>query len=185
MTVEEFFEIDDWDPGYRYELVRGVLIVVPPPGAGERSPNSYLGHLFLTYRDSHSNGGHLDCNLPEQEIRTSAGVRRADHAVWCGLGRRPVPADDTPTIAVEFVSQSSRDRRRDYVEKRHEYAEAGVGEYWVIDRFQRLMTVFRGTDEEIVIGENESYATPLLPGFELALRTLLAEADPFDQPGTP
>jgi len=117
--------------------------------------------------------------LPEQEIRIGENRRRADRAIWVGHGRTIRPDQDVPTIAVEFVSRSSRDRQRDYVEKRREYAQAGVKEYWVIDRFAREMTVFRGAEETLNVPEGEVYRTPLLPGFELPLDRLLARADQY------
>ncbi|MGH7127951.1 MAG: Uma2 family endonuclease, partial [Planctomycetaceae bacterium] len=79
--------------------------------------------------------------------------------------------------AIEFVSKRSRDRRRDFIEKRQEFAEVGIEEYWVIDRFRRRMTVFRGMTEEITVAEQDIYRTDLLPGFELPLARLLAIAD--------
>ena len=85
-----------------------------------------------------------------------------------------------PTIAVEFVSAGRRNRRRDYVDKRKEYLKAGVKEYWIIDRFQRTLTVIhnkpRGSREKVV-SENETYQSPFLPGFEVPLARLLATAD--------
>ena len=63
--------------------------------------------------------------------------------------------------------------------------ELGIGEYRMIDRFQRIMTVIRNGPkgpEVIIIHEQETYSTPLLPGFELPLARLLAIADRFDQP---
>ena len=78
------------------------------------------------------------------------------------------------------MSASRRDFLRDYVAKRDEYLRVGVLEYWIIDRFRRRMTVVRGgTDPvtEIVISEQETYTTPLLPGFALPLAQLLAAAD--------
>jgi Uma2 family endonuclease len=77
---------------------------------------------------------------------------------------------------VEFVSNTSRDRRRDFVDKRREYTSAGVKEYWVIDRFERELTDFRGDSTPLVVGEAEVYRTDLLPGFELPLAKLLAKA---------
>ncbi|MGP0069688.1 MAG: Uma2 family endonuclease, partial [Isosphaeraceae bacterium] len=73
-----------------------------------------------------------------------------------------------------------RDWRRDYEEKRREYREAGVVEYWIIDRFQRIMTVYQDRQDgpgEVVVSEHENYRTPLLPGFELPLARLLSGAD--------
>jgi Uma2 family endonuclease len=60
-----------------------------------------------------------------------------------------------------------------------------VREYWVIDRFQRTLTVFRkqaGKVKKQVISEKQTYATDLLPGFELPLAKLLALADRWPEP---
>jgi Uma2 family endonuclease len=59
--------------------------------------------------------------------------------------------------------------------------EIGIQEYWLIDRFRRIMTVFRPNQPEIILTESETYSTPLLPGFELPLARLFAVADQWDQ----
>ena len=181
MTPLEFDALQDWDENFRYELVNGVLIVVPPPGAGERSPNDELGYLLRCYRDSGDGTHVIDGTLFEQTIICGENRRRADRVIWTGLGRAPDPSSDTPTIVVEFVSRSRRDRRRDYEVKREEYLAAGVQEYWVIDRYQRNMTVFRAEDQAIVIAEDSEYASPLLPSFVLPLGRLLACADRYPE----
>ena len=103
--------------------------------------------------------------------------------VWAKLGRMPDPLTEVPTIAVEMVSRGRRNRRRDYVEKRAEYAAAGVKEYWIVDRFERMMTVCYVDGSERVVTEAETYATPLLPGFGLPLADLLAAADRWEPRG--
>jgi hypothetical protein len=63
--------------------------------------------------------------------------------------------------------------------------ELGIGEYWVIDRFRRIMTVVRNGPkgpQVQIIREQETYSTSLLPGFELPLARVLEMADRFDQP---
>ncbi len=180
LTPEEFDEITDCDEQFRYELIRGVVVVTPVPAEAEASPNDELGMMLRRYKHEHQEGASVDETLPERYVRTSSGRRRADRVVWTGLGRRPNPAVDIPTIVVEFVSSSRRDRRRDYEEKSQEYREAGVVEYWIIDRFRRVMTVRRAAREEaseVVVAESDSYQTPLLPGFVLPLSALLAIAD--------
>jgi Uma2 family endonuclease len=65
-------------------------------------------------------------------------------------------------------------------EKRREYQVIGVGEYWVIDRFARTMTVYKneaGTSAVVVVKAEETYQNPLLPGFVLPLGRLLKVAD--------
>jgi Uma2 family endonuclease len=187
MSPDEFDAIEEWDDDFNFELVRGVLIVVPPVSEGERGPNDKLGYLLQFYKDYHPQGSALDLTLPEHQIKTRRSRRRADRVIWTGLGRIPNVRRDTPTIGAEFVSSGKRNFRRDYEEKRDEYMEAGLLEYWIIDRFRRRMTVFRRDGEtvvEIVISEDQVYTTPLLPGFELPLAKLLSVADALDQPDT-
>jgi Uma2 family endonuclease len=150
MTPEEFdaLEPEDFVDHYRYELIRGVLVVTPHAGTAERDPNEELGYLLRRYRDDHPQGSALDQTLPEQTIPTTLNRRRADRAIWVGLGRIPDEEKDIPAIVVEFVSASRRDHRRDYEEKLQEYLAAGVREYWIIDRFRRIMTVNRNSPRE-------------------------------------
>jgi Uma2 family endonuclease len=181
MTPEEFDAIEDYDDFYQYELIHGVLVVTPFATEPERKANDVLGHLLQLYQDTQQ-GAALDETLFEQYISLPNSRRRADRAIWAGLGRRPNPKADVPSIAIEFLSAGKAAWRRDYLEKRAEYLAIGVSEYWVIDRFQRVMTVFRseGTEKtptETRVAEGEVYRTPLLPGFELPLARLLAAAD--------
>jgi Uma2 family endonuclease len=165
--------------GWRYELINGVLVVSPIPSRKERHPNEELGYWLRQYRDGHPQGSSLDLTLAEEEIKTKQNRRRADRAIWAGLGSDPEEGE-TPTIVGEFVSEGKVKQERDYIAKRAEYREIGVRQYWVVDRFRRTLTVYsfeKEKDEEHLIPEGQKYAPPLLPGFELDLARLLAFAD--------
>src|SRR5207302_5037916 len=110
------------------------LIVSTTPLRNERDPNQYLGHLLLSYQETHPQGSALDLTLHEEEIATGDNRRRVDRVIWAGLGRLP-RRRETPTIAVEFASAGRRNRERDYLAKRDEYMAIGIKEYWIIDRF--------------------------------------------------
>lgn len=181
MSIEDFDTLPEsrWILGYRYELIDGVLIVSPPPDAGERGPNELLGILLWQYQETHPEGRCIDETLPEQTIETPTNRRRADRAIWVGLGRVPNFSTDFPPILVEFVSSTRQAFLRDYEIKRDEYLASGVREYWVIDRFRETLTVFRpaleGRPTDPIV-ESTSYQTPLLPGFVLPLDRLFAKA---------
>jgi Uma2 family endonuclease len=180
LSAEEFDAVDDCDPNYRYELIDGRLIVTPPPLEAERGPNEELGYLLRAYREERPLGSCLDDTLPEQIVQTRANRRRADRVIWIGLGRVPSLATDLPSVVAEFVSEGKRNWYRDFMEKREEYSEIGIAEYWIFDRFRRTMTIYRRTKtgtKKIVVKEGDIYRTPLLPGFELPLARLLAVAD--------
>ncbi len=183
MTPEEFDAITNYDDRYRYELIHGVLVVSPIPGMAEGDPNEELGFLLRLYKETHPQGGALDLTAFERYVYLADSRRRADRLIWAESGRLPDIEKDVPTIVAEFVSKGKRDRHRDYEEKRREYLELGVQEYWVIDRFHRTLTVFKPgrpisePRQRLVVPESETYVTPLLPGFELPLGRLLAVAD--------
>jgi Uma2 family endonuclease len=184
LTADEFDAVEEYDENFRYELVHGVLVVTPIPLAEETGPNELLGYFLLDYKLRSPQGSALDNTLPQQYVATATGRRLADRLIWAGLGRVPNPRRDVASIAVEFVSAGARSRRRDYVDKRREYEQAGISEYWIIDRFQRTLTVFRFREsgqEEQVIAEHDSYQSPLLPGFMVPLAQLLAAADQLAQ----
>jgi len=189
MTTEQFDAIrsEQLQRGCRYELINGVLIVSPQPGLGERVPNDELAYLLRQYRETPSHGSAIDETAPEQTV-PATNRRRADRVIWTGLGRVPNAETDIPSIVIEFVSKRRRDALRDNETKRDEYLAAGVKEYWVIDRFRRVMIVYRqgqiGPTYDIVT-ERDEYQTDLLPGFVLPLSRLLAKADQWKRPPKP
>jgi Uma2 family endonuclease len=185
MTPQEF-DRSEFEEGWCYELINGVLIVTPIPFWNEADPNEELGYLLRRYRDEHPQGAALNATCSERYIRAGENRRRPDRAIWAGLGRLPRKGE-RPTIAVEFASKRKRDRERDYVTKRDEYLRVGVKEYWIIDRFTHTLTVYtrvNGKKRKRVFKQDQIYQTDLLPGFELPLARLFALADQWgeDQP---
>ena len=184
MTPQEFDDSDpdDFDQGWSYELINGVLLVSPIPLVQETDPNEELGRWLRNYRDDHPEGKALDKTLPEQYVRCGRNRRKSDRVIWAGLGRLPRKGE-TPTVVVEFVSSRKRDRERDYEAKRTEYEKIKVQEYWIIDRFQKIMTVHLlegGKFRKKVIPAKQTYRTKLLPGFELPLARLFELADEWN-----
>jgi Uma2 family endonuclease len=182
MTPEQFDALrpEQFVGRNRYELINGVLIVTPPVSDAEADPNDDLGHLLRTYQETHPQGAVIDRTMPERTVPGTPKRRRADRVIWTGLGRVPDTRNDIPSIVIEFVSKKRSDALRDYETKRDEYLAVGVKEYWVIDRFRRIMTVYRegiaGPTYDIVT-EAQTYQTDVLPGFVLPLSRLLAKAD--------
>ena len=82
---------------------------------------------------------------------------------------------EKPDLVAEVVS---KDRRRDLVEKRRDYAKAGIAEYWIIDQEKQQVTVLMlRAGKYVVFGEfkiNERAASRVLKGFEVDVRKLVA-----------
>ena len=81
---------------------------------------------------------------------------------------------------VEVVSEDATSRVRDYEDKRRDYAQAGIPEYWIVDPAAGMVTVLAlANDGYEVAGEyrrGEAACSRLLKGFSLEVAPL------FDQP---
>lgn len=116
----------------RWELSEGTLIMSPRPQVTHQRISKRLTRLL----DDHLPEG-LEA-LPEIEVTTSASfppsVRDPDIVVIRSRsvpGRTVrVPAADV-VLVVEIVSPGSRGM--DHVMKLHEYAQAGIEHYWIVD----------------------------------------------------
>lgn len=84
---------------------------------------------------------------------------------------------DGADLAMEVVSGGSRDRYRDLVEKRQEYAQAGIPEYWIVDPETDSVTVLYlqgdAYDEHGIFARGETATSRLLPGFTVPVNEIL------------
>ena len=88
---------------------------------------------------------------------------------------------ETADLVMEVVSPDAKSRNRDLVEKRKEYAEAGIPEYWIVDPQERSISVLTLQDktyaEHGVFTEEQSADSVLLDGFSVSVQEVLAAAD--------
>ncbi len=179
MTLDEFLDAEA-EPGYRYELARGVLEVTNVPGESHAIILCNFNRALVRYEMAHPDvvfyfggGSEYQFLLP-----TMISGRNPDFAVTL----RGAPRDDRgrhpASLAVEVVSRGGE--TRDYVTKREEYLAYGLREYWIIDpRHHRVTILVRDGDawiERVVTGDG-SAASTILPGFVVPLADLWAGAD--------
>jgi Uma2 family endonuclease len=89
-------------------------------------------------------------------------------------------------LVMEVVrSATPDDRTRDLVDKRHDYAEAGIAEYWIIDPRDRKITVLRLEGgryiEHSEAGEDGTARSALLDGLAVDARQVWAAARPAEE----
>jgi Uma2 family endonuclease len=84
-----------------------------------------------------------------------------------------------PRLVVEVVSpgdEKSENYRRDYQEKRDQYAAIGIPEYWIIDperEWVMVGTLISNQYEFATFRQNETIASPTFPSFNLTAAQVL------------
>ena len=88
---------------------------------------------------------------------------------------------DGADLVVEVVSDGKESHERDYVEKRAEYAAAGISEYWIVDPERRTITVLALVDrayrEHGVFQSSDLASSLLLDGFSVRVDDVFAKCD--------
>jgi Uma2 family endonuclease len=88
---------------------------------------------------------------------------------------------DRPDLVMEVVSDDPASRRRDYEEKRQDYARAGIPEYWIVDPQERRVLVLRLEGAAYAVhgehGPGGRATSALLPGFEVQVDRVFEAAE--------
>jgi len=168
--------------GLRFELGRGVVTVIDVPGRKHLAQVNALRRQIHAYDATHSGVIHTIAGSSECKVLVAGfeSERHPDVAIY----KAPPPRQENfwatwiPEIVVEVVSPGGE--QRDYVEKRDEYLEFGITEYWIFDaarREMRVLTRSAGRWTEQVVKPSETHASPLLPGCEIDCGAVFAAAD--------
>jgi len=128
--------------GQKGDLIDGVIYMASPENTDANDLFGWLFRLlgdFVEERDLGRIFGSRvafrldDDHGPEPDIAFVRTDRL--HLVKRGY------VDGPPDLAIEIVSPESMER--DYVEKREQYRQAGVPEYWIVDEMQQRVTLLK------------------------------------------
>jgi Uma2 family endonuclease len=183
MSLDEFREADE-EPGYRYELSKGVVDVVEVPNDPHRQIVWNLEKTFVRYDLTHP--GVILCGGGGGEFQLALEDMASQRHPDAGVVLRGTPPDARgrrqPSLVVEVVSSGSE--HRDYEEKRQDYQTFGSREYWIVDPALQQVTVLVRHDspagpswrERIFRGE-EPILSEVLPGLAGTVAELWIDAD--------
>ncbi len=164
------------------ELVDGLVVEEELASYLHETVVAFLVELFRAWGREH--GARVAASSARFAVTPSRG-RKPDLSVFLEGSARP-PARGLiqvpPTIAIEVVSASPADQRRDRVEKLHDYATFGVRFYWLLDPEARTLEILeRGADARyVVVAAASAGKIDPVPGCDalaLDLDALWAELD--------
>ena len=185
MSVEQWARLPEDEPG---EIVDGFLVEEEVPDNVHEIVLAWLLHCLHGW--GRPRGAVVLGSGTKFAVAANRG-RMPDISVFLagaakppkrGLNRTP------PSIAIEIVSPSPKDERRDRVEKLREYAAFGVRWYWIVDPELRSLQIHElnadGRYEHAVdVTEGWVPAVPGCEGLSLDVSGLWSEIDALGEDG--
>jgi Uma2 family endonuclease len=152
LTIAEYAALGETEHGYT-ELIEGRLLMSPSPVPDRNFAGQALGmQLWPQLPDTIETVPDMDVDLELAPVDEPGFSRRPDMLVVPKEVRRRVRSEggmiraSEVLVVVEIVSPSSK--RIDHVDKRRDYADAGIPHYWIIDIDEPIsLTACRLTEE--------------------------------------
>lgn len=172
-TVEEYLGIDS---SRAIEFDSGFLEFLPMPTREHQDLRDWLAQqLRAVLGRRRAYGNPFPLMVSPTRFREPDVLGANDAAVF---------ADNHATasdIAIEIVSPGPQNRRRDEVEKRIEYAKAGVNEYWIVDpENHSILVLSLNGDAYIELGNftaGQTATSKVIEGFAVSVDECFAALD--------
>ena len=181
-SVEDYLRLDT---GMLVEYTDGFIRVLPMPNMLHQWIVQFLFRLLDDYVQARNLGEVFLAPLPVELTRKKY---REPDVVFVRPERiqtmrsQPRGAD----FVIEVVREGRENWERDYVEKRADYADAGIAEYWIVDPQQRKLTVLAlegdAYRERGVFFAGDEAVSVALPGFAVKLDDVFSRCEEADQP---
>lgn len=178
LTLEDWYALPEDETG---ELVDGKLVEEEVPSYVHEMVVGFL--IEMLRRWVRPQGGVVGGSGAKFAVAPRRG-RKPDVTVYLPSSLPPPQGliHSPPYVAVEVVSPTPRDGRRDRVEKLDEYAAFGISFYWIVDPELRSFQVFELRDDERYVHALGATAgkledVPGCKGLTLDLDALWAEID--------
>ena len=144
-SFEEYLSFDD-ETDKLYELFNGELVELPPESGENVGISNFLflqfaaivGHLRVR-----GHGLELEVRGEPKNRYPDLTIIRAEHITQLQQRNTIRLSMEPPLLVIEVVSPGEESRKRDYTDKRSQYQDRGIPEYWLIDLSQQIITVLQ------------------------------------------
>lgn len=173
LTADELSQLPD--DGYRYELVDGRLIKMPPPRPrhGKVAANLVPLYQFVRARCL----GEVFLSEVGFKLASDPDTVRAPDVAFIRQARVPAAGlpvsywPGAPDLAVEVVSAD--DRMSEVRAKAADWLRYGASLVWVVDPSRRVVIEFRSGQNPVTLDAGHTlHGHDIVPGFQLPVRDL-------------
>jgi Uma2 family endonuclease len=178
-TLEEFWALPEREDHARYELIGGILFMVPPPNPPHGDVAALMIRALMKFVLENNTKGHV--HFPPEAIwrRAKAStylepdMMYVSNALRARMGDKRTSAD----IVFEFVSRSTR--IYDHTTKADTYLALGVRELWLVNPFTAAIEIRyarhdtnRPTWEKWIFPRGHHAKSRVLQGWEVSVNEI-------------
>ncbi|MEO1592783.1 MAG: Uma2 family endonuclease [Cyanobacteria bacterium J06632_22] len=187
ITFDEYLAHDDGTDKC-YEWINGELIEVPP----ETEENAYRAFSLLLALSKFIDIRRLKVQKLEVEVPALSGMpsnRQPDLTVldeghieeMAAINQMAIRLSMAPPLMVvevvsPYSSQGDANYRRDYEDKRQQYEQCGIPEYWIVDPTARQVTVLTLVDgqyQPVVFEDSQLIVSVTFPALKIVASDVL------------
>lgn len=166
-SEEEYLALETNRP---VEFCDGRIEVLEMPTALHQLITAFLYRALFNFADSRSLGVVLPAAYP---VRLRAGKYREPDVLFISSANAARLRNEYAEGADLVMEVVNSNRQHDLVRKRHEYALAGIPEYWIVDPERETITVLTLDGDHYaehgVFARGDTAVSKLLPGFGVSV----------------
>ena len=166
ITADELLLLPD--DGYQYELARGELIKMPPPGKEHGVVSSRFGYALSNYAETNDCGTVGDNH--GYRLESNPDTVRAPDVAWFAPGHPAELVSGYPEQAPDLVVEIKppNDTPREVAARAAMWLRCGSREVWYGDPEHTTVTRYRpGAKPEVLSEDDLLDGGDLLPGFSV------------------
>jgi Uma2 family endonuclease len=175
LTAEEFSRLPQPPDGSQQELIKGVIVTMPPPSFYHGRVCAMICRKLGNFVEAHNLGYFTSTDSGVILARNPDTVRGPDIAFWSHERLPQPPREGYPTVPPDLVVEvlSPSDVFTRVQRKVEDYLRAGVRLVWILVPEDRSVAVFHAGNPPSVLSNGETLSgETILPGFSCPVTEL-------------
>ncbi len=140
ISIDDFLEYNDFEEGYLYELINGIIVKRASPSAAHQRVSRHLSRLMDNFIFDNKLGEFF--SAPLDVYLTQNDLTQPDLIFVSNANAHIVGSyiNGVPDLVVEILSPGTA--KMDKGDKRNLYQKCGISEYWIVDPKSQSIEVY-------------------------------------------
>jgi excisionase family DNA binding protein len=175
LTYEDYAKLPE-EPGFRHEIIDGVLIRDPSPSFHHQRVSRRLQRILEDYIEKADPGGEIFDAPLDLALDVHTVVQPDLLYLPSSRPAQNTPIDVVPELVVETISPSTS--KKDRVLKLNHYQAVGILHYWIVDPqdcFIEAYELHGGHYVSIARSHTGAFSHPSFPGLSFDIEMLFSK----------